>query len=42
MDKQIVRCGDMDELIYVISKLVEMGLDFTAQSDELIIYLRRI
>lgn len=42
MDKQIVICGDMDELIYVISKLMEMGLNFTAHVTELTIYLRRL
>ena len=42
MDKQVIKCGDTDQLIFVIGKLMEMGLDFTAQADELVIYLRRL
>ena len=42
MDKQIIRCGDTDELVYVIGRLMEMGLDFTAHADELVIYLRSL
>ena len=40
MNKQIIRCGDADQMVYVISKLMEMNLNFTAQADELVIYLR--
>ena len=42
MDKQIIKCGDTDELVYVIGRLMELGLDFTAQADELVIYLRSL
>lgn len=42
MDKQIIKCCDTDQMIYVVGKLMELGLDFTAEADELVIYLRSL
>ena len=42
MERHVIKCGDTDQLVYVIGKLMEMGFDFTAQADELVIYLRSL
>ena len=48
MDRHIIKCSDMDQMVYVISLLLEtfpiakqidMGLHFTAEAGEHIIYI---
>ena len=39
MDRHIIKCSDMDQMVSVISLLLNMGLGFTAEADEHIIYI---
>ena len=40
MDRHVIKCGDMDQMVYVISLLLNMSLDFTAEADDYTIYIR--
>lgn len=39
MDRNIIKCSDMDQMVSVISLLLNLGLDFTAEADKHIIYI---
>lgn len=41
MDSPVINCSDLDEMVYVISLLLNMGVDFTAQAGDYTIYIRR-
>ena len=40
MDRHVVKCSDMDQMVYVISLLFNMSFDFTADADDYTIYIR--
>jgi len=40
MDRHVINCSDLDEMVYVISLLLNMGLHFTAEADDYSIYIR--
>ena len=40
MDRHVINCSDLDEMVYVISLLLNMSLDFTADAGDYAIYIR--
>ena len=40
MERHVINCSDLDEMVYVISLLLNMSLDFTADASDYAIYIR--